>query len=169
MSTTALYIKPGMWFIHGTGLCKIPVGVSFNRNLDQWTLSKVQFPDLEKRTFKVCHYGSLLAALDAALNTADVGRCLRKLETVERSNKETPLDMCGVHYSYEQSRNRHVYKVSNPLGGQSTVYIGTDTTWRQNIDSAYHRAIELRRQFEHQHNVKSYWSRQSCDLAIQPE
>lgn len=161
------HIKPGIWFIAGHGLCKGPVGLSYNKATRTWSLNSRIHADKDLLKFADEDYcGDTFQSFSAVLEHVSEGRCLRKLETEERISKVTCVDMCGVSY-YRGADGRHRYGVSNPLGGGTTVYIGTDDTWRANINSAFDKAVDIRHGYEREHTVKSYWSFQSCNITEQ--
>lgn len=158
------HIKPGIWYIEGHGLCKGPVGLSYNKSTATWTLNKAIHADKDCRKFRDDDYKSHpFRSFSAALRYVDEGRCLRKLETTERVSKVTCVDMCGVTY-YRSPKGIHMYVISNPLGGTTTVYIGNDNTVKANLNAAFAKAIDKRHSFEHAHAVKSYWSFKSCKI-----
>ncbi len=160
------HVKPGTWLIQDNGLCKGPVGLSYNKALKCWTLSKNVFrEDVAQHKFYDRDYGHHpYRSYSAALLHIQEGRQLRKLEMVERDCKERKVSVCGVSY-YRHPDGIHRFNVSNPLGGGTTVYIGTDYNYTNNIDKAFERAVLIRHQFERDHAVKSYWSAQSCSLS----
>jgi len=128
------HIRPGVWYILDHGLCKGPVGLSYNKTLECWTLKKSVF-GLEEthRFFNKDYSNDAFKSYAAALHHVQTGRCLRKLETVERVSKEKPIQACGVSYTRD-NRGVHKFCISNPLGGGTTVYIGTDENYTDRIE-----------------------------------
>lgn len=149
--------KNWFWLIAGFGYIQGPVGLSYNKTKGQWTLSKRHFPDASKTVFCDKDYNNNPAnSFLAACKVAEVGRKRRKLETVERNCKEKPIEACGVSY-YRTKKGTHCFHVSNPLGGGTTVYIGTDENYTARLDEKYEEAVDKRFQFEREHAIKSYW------------
>lgn len=158
-------------YVPGMGLVSIPTGISRTNETDKrgggWVLSYSMFPDAQFHWFSDYAWGTVGAALQAAITElkrvqhADDITIGRRLATEEYQSKITKLGVVGVSYYIVEVRPgyfEHRFDINNPATNTgTTVYIGTDNTVDANWDAAFEKARDIRHGFEQEYTRYNYW------------